>query len=150
MIIVEGLRREDWAEGGGRCATLNGQGRKGTRAPCTKYLPSCSYLWYGERAANRGQKARMPEEGWEPLAKSQMVGEGAGLEWAWKREQLPFQAGHEGGQPGGPQPRVPRTYPGLVPAASRLQPGLPAGADDVGPRPHAYLEKGGVDATCEQ
>ena len=92
----------------------------------------------------------MLEEGWEPLTLSQMVGEGAGLERAWKREQLPFQAGHEGGQSEGPQPQVPRTCPGLVTAASWLQLGSPVVADDAGPRPHACLGKGGAGATCEQ
>ena len=34
VIIGEGLRREDWAEGGGQCPTLNGQGRRGL-GPCS-------------------------------------------------------------------------------------------------------------------
>ena len=55
MIFGEGLRRADWAEGGGRCATSNGQGTKGTRPPCQKHVPSCSCLWYGERAASQGR-----------------------------------------------------------------------------------------------
>ena len=53
VIIVEGLRKEDWAKGGGRCTTSNGQDKGGRGQPRS----SCSYLWYGERAANQGQEA---------------------------------------------------------------------------------------------
>ena len=41
MIIGEGLRREDWAEGGGRCATLNGQGGRGLGPSGNRVESSC-------------------------------------------------------------------------------------------------------------
>ena len=67
-----------------------------------------------------------------------------------ERNKLPFQAGHEGGQSDGPQPRVLQTDPGPMAAASRPRPGSPVDADDAELQPHACLVKGGAGAICEQ
>ena len=69
-----GVEKGGLGRGWGTVCHFERPRHEGTRAPCKGHLvTSCPYLWYGGWAANQGQWALLPEEGWEPLAWSQMV-----------------------------------------------------------------------------
>ena len=94
-----GVEKGRLGRGWGTVCHVERPRHEGTRSLGEEHLvTSCPYLWCGGRAASQGRWALLPEEGWEPLAWSQTVWERSGLGKGkpWKREQLPFQAGHEG------------------------------------------------------